>query len=104
MPRRLCAITRKGYASKLTKSQVTRLEVLTQRVQELWGLALRRIAEAEAQSRRAIPVWGAETREGGEVTRQQIEARLADANSAYRRLRLGNERWCALWFWSCSPR
>ena len=63
-----------GYAGKLAKPQVARLEVLSQRVEELWGLALRRIAEAGAQSRRAIPVWGAETREGGEVTRQQIEA------------------------------
>ena len=93
----------KGYAKKLTKSQVSRLEVLSQRVEELWGLALRRIAEAEAQSRRAIPVWGAETREGGEVTRAQIEKSLEDANSAYRRLRLVMDAWCALWFWPVLP-
>src|SRR5699024_430886 len=67
------------------------------------SLALRRIAEAEAQSRRAIPVWGTETREGGEVTRKQIEASLADANSAYRRLRLVMDAWCALWFWPVLP-
>lgn len=93
----------KGYASKLTKFQIAKLELLSQRVEELWGLALRRIAEAERQSRRAIPVWEAETREGGEVTREQIEASLADANSAYRRLRLVMDTWCALWFWPVLP-
>lgn len=93
----------KGYAGKLTKPQVNRLEVLSQRIEELWSLALRRIIEAETQSRRAIPVWGAKTREGGEVTRKQIEASLDDANSAYRRLRLVMDAWCALWFWPVLP-
>ncbi|MGO2314023.1 MAG: restriction endonuclease [Brachybacterium tyrofermentans] len=93
----------KGYASKLTKPQIAKLELLSQRVEELWGLALRRIAEAERQSRRAIPVWEAQTREGGEVTREQIEESLADANSAYRRLRLVMDAWCALWFWPVLP-
>ena len=93
----------KGYGVKLAKPQVERLAILSQRVEELWGLALRRIEEAEEQSRRAIPVWGAETREGGEVTRAQIEASLADANSAYQRLRLVMDAWCALWFWPVLP-
>src|SRR5699024_8990676 len=70
----------KGWASKLTKPQIAQLEKLSQRVEELWGFALRRIRAAEEASRRAIPVWGAETTEGGEVTRTQIEATLADAN------------------------
>jgi hypothetical protein len=59
----------KGWAGKLTKPQIAQLEKLSQRVEELWGLALRRIRAAEEQSRRAIPVWGAETSEGGKVTR-----------------------------------
>src|SRR5699024_8763120 len=93
----------KGWASKLTKPQIAQLEKLSQRVEELWGLALRRIRAAEEASRRAIPVWGAETSEGGEVTREQIEKTLADANSAYQRLRLVMDAWCALWFWPVLP-
>ncbi len=93
----------KGWASKLTKPQIAQLEKLSQRVEELWGLALRRIRAAEELSRRAIPVWGAETSEGGEVTRKQIEETLADANSAYQRLRLVMDAWCALWFWPVLP-
>ncbi|HLR43825.1 MAG TPA: DNA methyltransferase, partial [Brevibacterium sp.] len=93
----------KGWAGKLTKPQIAQLEKLSQRVEELWGLALRRIRAAEEASRRAIPVWGAETTEGGEVTREQIEKSLADANSAYQRLRLVMNAWCALWFWPVLP-
>ena len=93
----------KGYTAKLAKPQVERLTVLSQRVEEMWGLALRRIEEAEEQSRRAIPVWEAETRDGGDVTRALIEASLADANSAYQRLRLVMDAWCALWFWPVLP-
>ncbi|MGP5412088.1 restriction endonuclease [Brachybacterium paraconglomeratum] len=93
----------KGWAGKLTKPQIAQLETLSQRVEELWGLALRRIRAAEEASRRAIPVWGAETSEGGEVTRKQIEETLADANSAYQRLRLVMDAWCALWFWPVLP-
>src|SRR5699024_10354633 len=59
----------KRWTSKLTKPQLAQLQKLSQRVEELWGLALRRISAAEAQSRRAIPVWGTQTTEGGEVTR-----------------------------------
>ena len=93
----------KGWTSKLAKPQLEQLKQLSQRVEELWGLALRRIRAAEVASRRAIPVWGAETTEGGEVTREQIEQTLADANSAYQRLRLVMDAWCALWFWPVLP-
>nr|WP_281507864.1 restriction endonuclease [Brachybacterium sp. Marseille-Q7125] len=93
----------KGWSSKLTKPQLAQLQTLSQRIEELWGLALRRIRAAEEASRRAIPVWGAETTEGGEVTRKQIEETLADANSAYQRLRLVMDAWCALWFWPVLP-
>ena len=43
-------------------------------------------------SRRTCPT-------GGAVKREQIEAALADADGAYRRLRLIMDAWCALWFW-----
>nr|WP_276549948.1 DNA methyltransferase [Brachybacterium muris] len=93
----------KGWAGRLSKPQITQLERLSQRIEELWGLALRRIRAAEEASRRAIPVWGTETSEGGEVTRKQIEESLAEANSAYQRLRLVMNAWCALWFWPVLP-
>ncbi|WP_232226297.1 hypothetical protein [Brachybacterium phenoliresistens] len=93
----------KGWGKKLTKTQLEILEELSQRVEELWNLALRRVVAAEANARRAIPVWGAETTEGGEVTRAQIEQSLNDSNSSYQRLRLVMDAWCALWFWPVLP-
>jgi hypothetical protein len=45
-------------------------------------------------------VWGAgELPAGGAVTREQIEAALADRNGAFRRLRRAMDAWTALWFW-----
>lgn len=84
---------------KPSKTQITELLSLTERIDDLWQLARRRMVEAERQSRRSIEVWGAEPEPGGAVTREEIEASLRDPNSAYRRLRLVMDAWCALWFW-----
>lgn len=84
---------------KPSKTQVNELLSLTERIDDLWELARRRMVEAEKQSRRSIAVWGAEPEPGGAVTREEIEASLRDPNSAYRRLRLVMDAWCAMWFW-----
>lgn len=84
---------------KPTKTELKELQSLTLRIDDLWQLATRRMVEAEKQSRRSIDVWGAQTQPGGAVTRETIEASLNDPNSAYRRLRLIMDAWCALWFW-----
>jgi hypothetical protein len=90
----------KSLRPKLTKSQVTAFAGLARRADRLWELALRRLQIAESQIRRPILVWGTEDLPaGGEVTREQIEASLADPRGAYRRLRRVMDAWCALWFW-----
>ncbi|MCT1367603.1 Eco57I restriction-modification methylase domain-containing protein [uncultured Kocuria sp.] len=89
----------KRVAAKPNKPQVKELVSLTERIQYLWGIAERRMIEAERQSRRSIDVWEAEVPAGGEVTREEIERSLRESNSAYRRLRLVMDAWCALWFW-----
>lgn len=91
---------RRGLKKKLTATQVKQLRALTQRVETLWGFALRRLQIAEWEIRRDIPVWGREfTPTGGAVSREQIEESLADEAGAYRRLRRAMDAWCALWFW-----
>lgn len=89
---------------KPTKTEIKELTSLTERIDELWQLAKRRMVEAEHQSRRSIDVWGAEVEPGGSVTREKIEEWLEDPNSAYRRLRLIMDAWCALWFWPVTLR
>ena len=91
---------RSSMKRRPTKQQTDALADLSTRVEALWQIALRRLTIAEQEIRRAIPVWGAGVLpEGGAVQREQIEAALADAKSAYRRLRRVMDAWCALWFW-----
>lgn len=83
-----------------SKKQADELLNLAHRVEVLWEFAHRRLEIAEEQVRRSIDVWGADDLPaGGAVTREQIEAALADARGAYQRLRLVMDAWCALWFW-----
>lgn len=86
-----------------TKEQLARLEKLTQRVEELFMIAFRRLEAAEQNTRRSIDVWGFDAPEGGAITRAEVEASLADRNSAYQRVRLVMDAWCALWFWPLTP-
>jgi hypothetical protein len=91
---------RKTLRPKLTRTQVATLAGLARRTERLWQLALRRLQIAESEIRRAIPVWGADDLPtGGAVSREAIEAALADPGGAYRRLRRVMDAWCALWFW-----
>ncbi|MDR1265518.1 MAG: class I SAM-dependent DNA methyltransferase, partial [Propionibacteriaceae bacterium] len=105
---------RSGIRRKPTTKQTVALQSLARRVETLWQFALQRLRIAEDQSRRAIDVWGLPTRHSGPdirpsgldpespghyVTREEIEATLADANGALSRLRRVMNAWCALWFW-----
>lgn len=95
---------RKQIKLKLTKTQLDALAELTYQAETLWQMATKRMEIANQQARRGIDVWGLESpateSESSEViTREQVEDSLADANSAYRRLRLAMDAWCALWFW-----
>lgn len=86
--------------TKPSKAQVAALAELANRVEALWQISYRRLHIAEQQIHRSIPVWGAGSLPaGGEVTREEIEASLADESGAYRRLRRVMDAWTALWFW-----
>ncbi|WP_420823662.1 Eco57I restriction-modification methylase domain-containing protein [Terracoccus luteus] len=91
---------RRSMRAKPTTKQLQQLTVLGERVEKLWQFALRRLRIAEAESSRIIELWGRETPKHTQaVTREEIEASLADENGAYRRLRLVMDLWCAMWFW-----
>lgn len=110
---------RRSVQAKPGKKQADALVDLGRRVERLWEITSRRLEIAEDQIRRDIPLWGhplvepVETsnekrgtsvskpppQPGRHVTREEIEASLADPDSAYRRLKLVMDAWCALWFW-----
>ena len=83
------------------KTQTKRLTALARRVEVLWEMTLRRLRVAEAEASRRIDLWGREAQDdaGSTVSREEIEAYLEAPDSAYRRLRLVIDAWCALWFW-----
>ena len=92
---------RREITKALSTTQALRLTALARRVEVLWEMALRRLRVAEAEASRRIDLWGREVRDdaGSTVSREEIEAYLAAPDSAYRRLRLVMDAWCALWFW-----
>ena len=92
---------RREITKALSTTQALRLTALARRVEVLWEMTLRRLRVAEAEASRRIDLWGREAQGdvGSTVSREEIEAYLAASGSAYRRLRLVMDAWCALWFW-----
>ncbi len=108
VPDRVAALKkwRKSMIAKPGKKEVDALVDLGRRVERLWEIATQRLRIAEAQVRRDLDLWGepetvAALRhvDGRVVSRQEIEASLADPDGAYQRLKLVMDAWCALWFW-----
>lgn len=90
----------KGTRLTLKKPQIDRLKALSERVEALWKIALRRLQIADAQARRFIDYWPHESaQEATAITRAEIESALNDANGAYQRLKRVMNAWNALWFW-----
>jgi len=92
---------RKEITKVPTAFQTKRLTALARRVEVLWELTLRRLRVAEAEASRRSDLWGREAWAdiGSTISREDIEAYLAAPGSAYRRLRLVMDAWCALWYW-----
>ena len=92
---------RRNITKTPTTAQTKRMTALARRVEVLWELTLRRLRVAEAEASRRIDLWGqqAQADAGSTVSREEIEEYLAAPGSAYRRLRLVMDAWCALWYW-----
>ena len=92
---------RRNITKTLTTAQAKRMIALARRAEVLWELTLRRLRVAEAEVSRRIDLWGrqAQADAGSTVSREEIEEYLAEPGSAYRRLRLVMDAWCALWYW-----
>ena len=104
-PEALAALKKWRTSVRVTpnKEQTQRLQNLAQRVETLWGIAIRRLMVAERDTSRSMTLWGqaeaTATGAAGRATREDVEAFLNDPNSAYQRLRRVMDAWCALWYW-----
>lgn len=96
---------RKSVRQKLTKHQLGRMTDLSQRVEALWPIALRRLQVAESEARREITYFGKQDESLGAaaVTREEIERKLGDPDGIFQRLKRVMDAWTALWFWPVVP-
>jgi hypothetical protein len=112
---------RKAFTAKITAAELRTLQALSARIDELWQQHLRDRQTLLARTAEPIPVWGQPTVASGEErvasntqhesrntqhesrstnhVKQQALDQLNHPTSAYRRLKLAMDYWCALWFW-----
>lgn len=97
---------RKQFTKPFDKTDIARLEKLSQRIAQLWD----EHADSQARLRRRTSdpyaIFGRDAK--GESTslqfkdaalEQELRANQLENTSAYRRLKLVMDYWCALWFW-----
>ena len=98
---------RKAFCRPLNQEEIALLQELSGLVDELWTLHTRELAQDRARTEDGLPVWGqpdaegprSSTRDKDRVRANGIFNEGSPVASAYRRLKLVMDYWCALWFW-----
>ena len=98
---------RKEFCKPFGTKDAERLEQISDAVDRLFAQVVRERVLATQETSDRIPVWG-EPRSDDWSAKQarllvrdqeEVAASLEDGSSAYRRLKLAMDAWCALWFW-----
>ncbi|MDG4597490.1 MAG: class I SAM-dependent DNA methyltransferase [Candidatus Contendobacter sp.] len=98
---------RKAFCRPLNNDEIALLQELSGLVDELWALHARELARDRDRTEDWLPVWGQPDAEGprsstGDKDRVRANGIFNEGSSvasAYRRLKLVMDYWCALWFW-----
>ena len=99
---------RKSFFKPFADDQITELEALSVRVDELWTMHAEQLARDHRETEDTLPVWGLRDSEDERHTTNTWKDRIRaqgifsdDTRTAspYRRLKLVMDYWCALWFW-----
>ena len=99
---------RRAFCQPFTVDEISELEFLSARVDELWALHTEQLARDRRETEDSLPVWGQEDSTHPCRTANQWKDRIRDQGvfskgtrtvSPYRRLKLVMDYWCALWFW-----
>lgn len=97
---------RKEFTKPIKAANAKRLEKLSDAVDRLFAEVARERQLVASATTDRIPVWGEEGRDDTQSMdsihvqdQEEAAAELENASSAYRRLRLVMDAWCALWFW-----
>lgn len=98
---------RKGWLADLTKTEQETLRRLTAKAEELWQTHATQLDLLRRRTSDAYTLWPdvtiGEGRSGirakDQIVDGEMYSRHLHAASAYRRLKLCMDYWCALWFW-----
>jgi hypothetical protein len=98
---------RTEFCKPFNKKDAERLEQISDAVDRLFAQVVRERALAIQETSDRIAVWGEVGYEDGSTLQanllvrdqEEVAASLEDGSSAYRRLKLAMDAWCALWFW-----
>ena len=100
---------RKGFTKPFGTSDIQQLEKLSKKVDELWASHVKELQHIRRRTSDALTVFGQPapkkgagqtlTRFKDRVMNQELFSRNVRSSSAYRRLKLVMDYWCALWFW-----
>ena len=99
---------RKAFCRPFTADEISELETLSARVDELWALHTEQLARDRRETEDTLRVWGQDDSARPRRTTNQWKDRIRDQGvfsrgtrtvSPYRRIKLVMDYWCALWFW-----
>ena len=102
---------RKAFTAPFSDYEVSRLQQLSTKVQELWEEHTKALARDRDRTEDALDVWprrgNRQTESARHISRNQKEAirrqgllnEDGDLATPFRRLKLVMDYWCALWFW-----
>ncbi|PVX38198.1 class I SAM-dependent DNA methyltransferase [Janthinobacterium sp. 78] len=100
-------IWRKEFMRPLEPHELSRLQQLSARIDELWAEHAQWMARDRALTEDALTVWPAPESDAPNIARAQKEDirrrgllnEDSDLATPFRRLKLVMDYWCALWFW-----
>ena len=98
---------RKEWTKPLERHEIARLQQLSSKIDELWQLHVQAMEQGRKATEDPLAVWPntdtaqrSTSRSDKELTRQQgLLNEDGQIATAYRRLKLVMDYWCALWFW-----
>lgn len=97
---------RKTFTQPFNKTECERLEKLSTKLEELWQEHADSLARQRKRTTDPYRIYGYQQTGNrtplnfkDQVLAQELEAKGLENTSAYRRLKLVMDYWCALWFW-----
>ncbi len=98
---------REGFLGKYSSEELEKLQSLSASVQALWQNHVKDQQRIRTRTTDPLAIWGqpaeaglpSSTRDKDRIINQELYSREVRNSSAYRRLKLVMDYWCALWFW-----